>query len=86
MTEPAATPTFPDDALGITVDELAAMLRISPSWIYKQVAARKIPYTRLGSNLRFSRANVEQLLAERSISTQVRQARVRSIAAVPQFN
>ena len=57
---------FPDGALAVTVDELAGMLRISRSWIYKQAAADAIPCVRFGNSLRFTRQNVAQILGQRS--------------------
>lgn len=35
------------------VEELAATLRMSRSWVYKRVAERSIPHTRVGRSVRF---------------------------------
>src|SRR5580700_6162000 len=37
-----------------TVDEAAAILRVKPSWLERQAAARKIPFTMLGGSYRFT--------------------------------
>lgn len=40
----------------LTVDEIAAALRVSPSWIYERVRKRgrdKIPHLKIGKYLRF---------------------------------
>jgi len=42
----------PDDQLW-TVEDAASYLRMSTHWIYKAVEARKVPYRRIGSGVRF---------------------------------
>ena len=37
-----------------TLDEAAAILRVKPSWLERQAAARKIPFTMLGGSYRFT--------------------------------
>jgi excisionase family DNA binding protein len=40
----------------LTVDEIAAALRVSPSWVYERVRKRgrdKIPHLKIGKYLRF---------------------------------
>ena len=37
-----------------TLDEAAAILRVKPSWLERQAAARKIPFTMLGGAYRFT--------------------------------
>lgn len=37
-----------------TVDEAAAILRVKPSWLERQAAARRIPFTMLGGSYRFT--------------------------------
>jgi hypothetical protein len=37
-----------------TLDEAAAILRVKPSWLERQAAARKIPFTMLGGSYHFT--------------------------------
>ena len=39
----------------------AAWLRVSESWLRKQVARRLVPHTRLGRNVRFTEADLEAI-------------------------
>jgi excisionase family DNA binding protein len=63
----AAPATSPASTRGdlLTVDEAAAMLRVSPRWLYRH--ARTLPFARKLSRkvLRFSRAGIERWLASR---------------------
>lgn len=47
----------------LTVPELAEHLHLSVSWVQKQCAARTIPHTRVGRQIRFTAEHVEQILA-----------------------
>jgi excisionase family DNA binding protein len=47
----------------LTVAELAALLRVSESWIQKRCAARAIPHTRVARQIRFTAEHVAQILA-----------------------
>ncbi len=37
-----------------TLDEAAIILRVKPSWLERQAAARRIPFTMLGGSYRFT--------------------------------
>ena len=37
-----------------TLDEAASILRVKPSWLERQAAARRIPFTMLGGSYRFT--------------------------------
>ncbi len=37
-----------------TLDEAAAILRVKPSWLERQAAARRIPFTMLGGSYHFT--------------------------------
>jgi len=37
-----------------TLDEAAGILRVKPSWLERQAAARKIPFTMLGGSYHFT--------------------------------
>ena len=51
------------------VDEAAAHLRVSTSWLYRQVAAGLVPTVRLGRNVRFRRADLDAWAASTKPST-----------------
>ena len=64
-TDPASTaPAWSADNL-LTIDEAAAMLRVSPRWLYRH--ATTLPFSRKLSRkvLRFSRAGIARWLATR---------------------
>ena len=56
-----------DDLL--TVPEAAALLRVGDKWLYNAVAAKKVPHTKVGKHLRFSRAELEQYLERNHVKT-----------------
>ena len=50
----------------LTVDELAAWLKVPPSWIYERTRRRgegRLPFLKLGKYLRFEEAAVRAYLA-----------------------
>lgn len=47
----------------MTIDEAASLLRVKKKWLYNAVAAKKVPHTKVGHFLRFSRRELEQYLA-----------------------
>lgn len=47
-----------------TINETAALLKISPDWLRHKVASREVPHVRLGRNIRFSQANLDQILRD----------------------
>ena len=54
-----------DDDRLLTVDEVADLLRVKPSWIYERVRARKgvkLPHIKMGHYLRFEREAIEEFL------------------------
>src|SRR5690349_4719800 len=51
------------DALRLhTAEEAAAILRVKQSWLERQAADRKIPFTMLGGSYRFTSAHLEQIV------------------------
>jgi excisionase family DNA binding protein len=46
-----------------TLDEAAAILRVKPSWLERQAAARKIPFTMLGGSYRFTTEHLIAIVA-----------------------
>jgi excisionase family DNA binding protein len=46
----------------LTVEEVAARLQVSPSWIYKKVTAKIMPHIRVGGLVRFSEKEINDWL------------------------
>ena len=57
----------------LTVDELAAVLKVSPSWVYEHTRTRRraarLPYIKIGKYIRFDPQAVRAFLARQSRST-----------------
>ena len=51
----------------LTVQQLAAHLSVSQSWVYKQVGARKIPHIKFGTALRFDTDEVIAFFQKKEI-------------------
>jgi excisionase family DNA binding protein len=47
-----------------TLDEAAAILRVKPSWLERQAAARKIPFTMLGGAYRFTADHLAAIICQ----------------------
>ena len=47
-----------------TLDEAAAILRVKPSWLERQAASRKIPFTMLGGSYRFTTDHLTAIVAQ----------------------
>jgi len=47
-----------------TIDEAAAILRVKPSWLERQAAARKIPFTMLGGSYRFTADHLAPIVSQ----------------------
>jgi excisionase family DNA binding protein len=45
-----------------TADEAAEILRVKKSWLERQAAARKIPFTMLGGSYRFTSAHLSAII------------------------
>lgn len=45
-----------------TVEEAAAILRVKQSWLERQAAARKVPFTMLGGTYRFTSAHLLEIV------------------------
>ena len=52
----------------MTLEELAAFLKVSPSTVYRLLKKHKIPAFKMGSDWRFNQESVEQWIAERETS------------------
>lgn len=50
-------------AVLLTIDEAAAALRVTRSWLRDRVSARIVPHTRLGRHVRFTPAHLAQIIA-----------------------
>jgi excisionase family DNA binding protein len=47
-----------------TLDEAATILRVKPSWLERQAAARKIPFSMLGGSYRFTAEHLAAIVAQ----------------------
>jgi len=47
-----------------TLDEAATILRVKPSWLERQAAARKIPFTMLGGSYRFTADHLAAIVTQ----------------------
>jgi excisionase family DNA binding protein len=47
----------------LTAEEVAAMLRMTPAWIYAQTRKDALPHVRLGRYVRYRRSAITQWLA-----------------------
>jgi excisionase family DNA binding protein len=57
------TPRHNQDALALyTAEEAAGILRVKKSWLERQAAARKIPFTMLGRSYRFTSAHLAAIV------------------------
>jgi excisionase family DNA binding protein len=65
MTGPSTSPqaTLTDGPL-LRPDEAAHLLSVKTSWVYEAVRAGRVPCVRVGRHIRFTRAMLEEWLAE----------------------
>ena len=54
MPEPTRQPIAQDGDL-LTAEEVAALLRVTPAWVYSETRRRRIPHIRLGRYVRYRR-------------------------------
>lgn len=47
-----------------TLDEAAAILRVKPSWLERQAASRRIPFTMLGGGYRFTADHLTAIIRQ----------------------
>lgn len=47
-----------------TLDEAATILRVKPSWLERQAAARRIPFTMLGGGYRFTAEHLAAIIRQ----------------------
>jgi excisionase family DNA binding protein len=47
-----------------TLNEAAAILRVKPSWLERQAAARRIPFTMLGGSYRFTAEHLAAIVRQ----------------------
>jgi excisionase family DNA binding protein len=59
MTRARRDPLRVSHAEVITADEVAALLRMTPDWIYSETRRNRIPHMRLGRYVRYRRSAIE---------------------------
>jgi len=52
-----------------TVQEAAAKLNLSPTWLYARTRMKKIPFRRLGKYIRFTDEDLEAIIASGASQT-----------------
>lgn len=62
-----------DQAL-LTLADVAKLLRVSKTSIYRLVERREIPFCRVGRNLRFSRLDIEAFIRSRRVESPASQS------------
>jgi excisionase family DNA binding protein len=60
-----------DDVKTLSYAEAAKRIGMSESWLRKAKKARKVPYTGYGRSVRFSEANIEQIIAQHNVPVRV---------------
>jgi excisionase family DNA binding protein len=48
----------------LTAEDVAALLRVTPAWVYAQTRSRRIPHLRLGRYVRYRREALEAWMTE----------------------
>lgn len=48
----------------ITADEVAALLRMTPAWVYAETRRNRIPHMRLGRYFRYRRSTIEAWMSQ----------------------
>lgn len=61
----ASTGKEPDTILD--VEGLAGYLKVDPSWIYKQVQLKAIPYIKTGKYIRFRKSAIDKYLERNTV-------------------
>ena len=55
------------DGYLFTYEQVAERLGVSVVWLRRQVSARRVPYVQLGRSVRFTEAQVQMLIADRTV-------------------
>ena len=58
-----AEPSSSADSL-LTADEVAALLQVTPAWVYAETRRRRIPHLRLGRYVRYRRSALQGWMEE----------------------
>ena len=53
----------------LTIDEVAAVLRVSKTSVYRLVERRELPFCRVGRSLRFTHDDIETYLQARRVES-----------------
>lgn len=59
-------PAGKTDSIIMDVEELASMLKVDKSWVYKQVQYNSIPHFHAGKYPRFKREKIDEWILEQS--------------------
>lgn len=53
----------------LTIEEMAAVLKVPKSWLYSRTCRNEIPHVKVGRHLRFQRRNVFKTLGIMELET-----------------
>ena len=51
----------------LTIEQVAAMLAVQESWVYRQVKERRLPFLKVGKYVRFRRADVSKFIESSAV-------------------
>lgn len=71
------------EPLLLTPDEAATMLRISKSYLYELKSRNRIPYIKVGSNLRFRPQDLQSFVDKLAAESKREQERQKNLAVIP---
>jgi len=55
----------------LTADEVAALLQVTPAWVYAETRKRRIPHLRLGRYVRYRRSAIDAWMEEVECSSAI---------------
>ncbi len=52
----------------LTVESLAEYLSVEPSWVYKKISLKEIPYFKAGKYVRFKKSSIDKWIEQESVN------------------
>ena len=65
--QPAASSVLQSDTSIMDVEQLAGLLKVDKSWVYKQVQFKSIPHFHAGKYPRFKRKEIDDWIHQQSV-------------------
>jgi excisionase family DNA binding protein len=71
-----------------TSEEAAAILRVTTSWLERQAAARRVPFTMLGGSYRFTSGHLTQIVGifEEAVGPRTPAPSTSNVTSAPRFD